>query len=214
MRLVPQGPRALLWKKRKDTKHQSVFVFLCFFQAACWHSAPQYQACLQTGQRLSAVPCFPQWVQLAWSSRFWIAAANADISNIAKRKQIHRQNLAIIRIMFFFCRTSSSVPVSPYGGSLKNLRDLKHLHWRAGSSSNPKGRMSSVTRKEEGTFCRSSPWKGEVFAHAGSLKNLRTPKLSGGARTWPVQAPKLPGREEEFPMEHLGETLYPHARRH
>ena len=37
---------------------------MCPFHAAFWHSAPQYEACLQREQRLSALQCFPHCEQL------------------------------------------------------------------------------------------------------------------------------------------------------
>ena len=39
-------------------------VFLWRFQFAFWHATPQYEACLQTEQRLNPAPCLPQWAQI------------------------------------------------------------------------------------------------------------------------------------------------------
>jgi hypothetical protein len=46
------------------TSSRVTHIFLCPFHAACWHSALQYEACLQREQRLSAARCFPHCEQL------------------------------------------------------------------------------------------------------------------------------------------------------
>ena len=52
---------ALIFSK---TSSRVTHVFVCPFHAAFWHSAPQYEACLQRTQRLSALRFLPQCEQL------------------------------------------------------------------------------------------------------------------------------------------------------
>ena len=57
----------------------------------------------------------------------------------------------------------SDVPL--YAGTLKILKNLKDLHWRAGSS-----KSLVAIRKKAGIFCGSFVRKGEALAYMGETK--------------------------------------------
>ena len=66
----PEGPKgsrpadaAVTFSCKSFRDRGGAHVGMCVFHPAFWHSDPQWEACLQTEQRLSALRCLPQWAQ-------------------------------------------------------------------------------------------------------------------------------------------------------
>ena len=64
-RQTPAAPTVCTFAATSLTGTAGAHVFLCRFQFAFWHAAPQYQVSLQTEQRWNPNPSLPQWAHLA-----------------------------------------------------------------------------------------------------------------------------------------------------
>ncbi|KAJ1488283.1 hypothetical protein T484DRAFT_2120119 [Baffinella frigidus] len=122
---------AINLSKTSDRGTGGSHVFLWRFQPAFWHSAPQYEACLQREHFLSSTPfppCLPQWAQLgtlAWTAAIASLAVLADMLRPSKRA-CSEQHLRVVRAAPEWSKHPQSSEAAPEGSSTSWVRGTRY----------------------------------------------------------------------------------------